>query len=131
MTSDEKSHTDVQLINRRKRLCGVEMHCTRHPPNETTQLQEFLMKALRLSVIAMGAGLLMAAPAFAQTTPAQKQQTQDGGSPTQVGPASAAYKQKTQDGGSPTLVGPASGAYKQKTQSLSHGDIPVGVAKQN
>jgi hypothetical protein len=48
-----------------------------------------------------------------------------------VGPASGAYKQKTQDGNSPTMVGPASGAYKQKTQSLSHGDAPVGVAKQN
>jgi hypothetical protein len=109
------------------------------------------MKTLRLAVFAMGAGLLMAAPAFAQTTPAQKQKTQDGNSPTTVGPGSAAYKQKTQDGnspttvgpgsaaykqktqdgGSPTMVGPASGAYKQKTQSLSHGDAPVGVAKQN
>jgi hypothetical protein len=29
------------------------------------------------------------------------------------------------------MVGPASGAYKQKTQSLSHGEAPVGVAKQN
>jgi hypothetical protein len=29
------------------------------------------------------------------------------------------------------MVGPASGAYKQKTQSMSHGDAPVGVAKQN
>ncbi len=88
------------------------------------------MKVLRLSVIAMGA-LLMAAPAFAQTTPAQKQKTQDGNSPTTVGPGSAAYKQKTQDGNSPTMVGPGSAAYKQKTQSLSHGDAPVGVAKQN
>jgi hypothetical protein len=126
------------------------------------------MKILRLSVLAMGAGLLVAAPAFAQT-PAQKQKTQDGNSPTTVGPGSAAYKQKTQDGNSPTtvgpgsaaykqktqdgssptMVGPASGAYKQKTQgelpqvgpaskaykqntqSLSHGEAPVGVAKQN
>jgi hypothetical protein len=52
----------------------------------------------------------MAAPAFAQTP---------------------ATKQKTQDGNSPTMVGPASKAYKQQTQSLSHGDAPVGVAKQN
>jgi hypothetical protein len=133
--------------------------------------QEFVMKTLRFAVIAMGAGLLMAAPAFAQTTPVQKQPTQDGNSPTTVGPASKAYKQKTQDGNSPTIVGPgsaaykqktqdgngpamvgpasgaykqrtqdgnspamvgpASGAYKQKTQSLSHGEAPVGVAKQN
>jgi hypothetical protein len=116
----------------------------------STLHQEFVMKAIRLSVIAIGAGLLMAAPAFAQT-PATKQKTQDGNSPTMVGPASGAYKQKTQDGNSPTMVGPASGAYKQKTQdgnsptmvgpgskaykqqtqSLSHGDAPVGVAKQN
>jgi hypothetical protein len=135
-----------------------------------TSHQEFVMKTLRLSVIAMGAGLLLAAPAFAQSTPtkqqtqdgngpamtgpasgaskqktqdgggppmvgpasgAYKQKTQDGGSPTMVGPASGAYKQKTQDGGSPTMVGPASGAYKQKTQSLSHGEAPLGVAKQN
>jgi hypothetical protein len=109
------------------------------------------MKAFRLSAITMGA-LLMAAPAFAQssTTPtkqktqdggaitqvgpasgAYKQKTQDGGAITQVGPASGAYKQKTQDGGSVTQVGPASKAYKQQTQSLSHGEAPVGVAKQN
>lgn len=87
------------------------------------------MKTLSLAVLAMGAGLLVAAPAFAQS--AEKQKTQDGGSPTTVGPASGAYKQKTQDGGGPTVVGPASGAYKQKTQSLSHGEAPVGVAKQN
>src|SRR5579859_3321925 len=77
--------------------------------------QEPVMKTLRYSVIAMGAALLMAAPVFAQTA-AQKQQTQDGNSPTTVGPASGAYKQKTQDGNSPTTVGPASGAYKQRTQ---------------
>jgi hypothetical protein len=88
-----------------------------------------LMKTLTLAMLAMGAGLLVAGPSFAQT--AEKQKTQDGNSPTTVGPGSAAYKQKTQDGGSPTMVGPASGAYKQKTQSLSHGDVPVGVAKQN
>jgi hypothetical protein len=87
------------------------------------------MKTLTLAMLAMGAGLLVAGPSFAQT--AEKQKTQDGNSPTTVGPGSAAYKQKTQDGGSPTMVGPASGAYKQKTQSLSHGDVPVGVAKQN
>jgi hypothetical protein len=88
------------------------------------------MKTLRLSVIAIGAGLLLAAPAFAQTTP-EKQKTQDGGGPAVVGPGSAASKQKTQDGGGPSVVGPGSAAYKQKTQSLSHGDVPVGVAKQN
>ena len=106
------------------------------------------MKTLSLSVLAIGAGLLVAAPAFAQATKqktqdgnspttvgpasgAYKQKTQDGNSPTMVGPASGAYKQKTQDGNSPTMVGPASGAYKQQTQStLSHGQSPMGVAKQ-
>ncbi len=105
------------------------------------------MRTLRLSVFAAAAGLLMAAPAFAQT-PTHKQRTDgnsptmvgpasgaskqrtDGDSPTMVGPASGAYKQRT-DGNSPTIVGSGSGAYKQHTQSLSHGDTPVGVAKQN
>ena len=77
------------------------------------------MKTVRFSVIAAGAAMLLAAPAFAQSTPATKQKTQDGGGPTQVGPASGAYKQKTQDGGSPTMVGPASGAYKQKNFRLT------------
>jgi hypothetical protein len=89
------------------------------------------MKILSVSAIALAAGLLAAAPAFAQTTPAEKQKTQDGGSPAMTGPASGASKQKTQDGGSPTMVGPASKAYKQKTQSLSHGEAPTGVTKQN
>jgi hypothetical protein len=103
--------------------------------------QEIVMKSVRLSLIAMGA-LLVAAPAFAQT-PATKQNTQDGNSPTTVGPGSKAYKQQTQDGNSPTTVGPGSKAYKQQTQ----GELPqvgpaskaykqqsqgsVGVAKQN
>ena len=70
------------------------------------------MKRLNFSVIAMAAGLLVAAPAFAQTTPAQKQRT-DGGSITTTGPASGAAKQRT-DGDSITTTGPASGAYKQR-----------------
>jgi hypothetical protein len=112
-----------------------------------TEVQGIPMKALNFSVIAMAAGLLVAAPAFAQSTNGQKQRTQDGGtptvvgpaskaskqrtdgdSPTVVGPASGAYKQRT-DGDSPTVVGPASGAYKQRTQSLSHSD--PGPLKQN
>ncbi len=77
----------------------------------------------------LGAGLLLAAPAFAQTTP-QKQPT-DGNSPTMVGAGGAASKQRT-DGSSPPMVGPASKAYKQRTQSLSHSDgSPEGVAKQD
>jgi hypothetical protein len=70
------------------------------------------MKTSHLSVLAIGAALLMAAPAFAQT-PAAKQKT-DGDAITTVGPGSKAYKQKT-DGDALTSVGPGSKAYKQKT----------------
>ncbi|MEA2792017.1 MAG: hypothetical protein QOG73_4423 [Acetobacteraceae bacterium] len=71
----------------------------------------------------VAAGLLIAAPAFAQTTPntpkssVQKQKT-DGDSPTTVGPGSKAYKQQT-DGNSPTAVGPGSQAFKQRTDGES------------
>jgi hypothetical protein len=71
------------------------------------------MKNLRLPIIALGAGLLVAAPAFAQTTPGQKQRT-DGNSLTTVGPGSSASKQRT-DGDGPAMVGPGSGANKQRT----------------
>jgi hypothetical protein len=50
------------------------------------------MKSLQLSIIALGVGLLVAAPDFARTTPGQKQRT-DGNSPTMVGPGSGANKQ--------------------------------------
>jgi len=112
-------------------------------------IQEFNMRLLKLSPIIMIAGLLASASVWAQT-PAQKQQTQDGGGPPMVGPGSAAYKQKTQDGNGPAMVGPgsaaykqktdgsgppmvgpASGAYKQNTQSLSHSAPPSEMAKQN
>jgi hypothetical protein len=80
------------------------------------------MKLIGHSQLLMVAGLLVAAPALAQTpqaqtetnqtqkSQAQKQPTQDGNSPTTVGPASKAYKQETQ--GDLPEVGPASGAYK-------------------
>jgi hypothetical protein len=70
---------------------------------------------IRYSAI-MVAGLLAAAPAFAQTA-----QTPQGSSPSTTVPASKAHKQKTQDGNSPTTVGPGSAAYKQKTQ----GELPT------
>jgi hypothetical protein len=76
------------------------------------RIQELVMTTFRLSVLVTGAALLLAAPAFAQTSPA-KQKT-DGDSPTMVGPGSKAYKQKT-DGDGLTQVGPGSKAYKQKT----------------
>jgi hypothetical protein len=92
-------------------------------------LREFIMKFLKLSPIFMIAGLLVAAPAFAQTSPAQKQKT-DGDGPPMVGPASKAYKQST-DGDGPPMVGPASKAYKQSTQSPSPTAPATGLAKNN
>jgi hypothetical protein len=119
ITPHRTSH-DVCLIDK---LLEMSMLCAdaeeTASPSDRPHTQEIVMKSLRLSLIAMGA-LLMAAPAFAQT-PATKQQTQDGNSPTTVGPASGAYKQKTQDGNSPTMVGPGSKAYKQQTQ----GELPM------
>jgi hypothetical protein len=55
----------------------------------------FLMKTLRISIIAMGT-LLVAAAGFAQTPAKTTQKTQDGNGPTTVGPASKPYKQHTQ-----------------------------------
>ncbi|MEA2738049.1 MAG: hypothetical protein QOH05_1356 [Acetobacteraceae bacterium] len=70
------------------------------------------------SASVMFVGLLIAAPTFAQTS----QQAPQGQTQTQT---SQVQKQRTQDGNSPTTVGPASGAYKQRTQ----GDLPeVGPA---
>ncbi len=90
------------------------------------------MKILSASAILIAAGFLVsAAPLSAQTTSADKQRTQDGNSPSSVGPGSAAYKQRTQDGNSPTAVGPGSAAYKQKTQSMSHPDGSMAATKQN
>jgi len=81
------------------------------------------MKSVSISRGILLAGLLVAAPAFAQTSPAQKQRTQDGNSPTTVGPGSAAYKQHAQDGNSPTSVGAGSRAYKQKAQNISRSGV--------
>jgi hypothetical protein len=92
-------------------------------------MQELTMTRFKLSSIVMIAGLLAMAPAWAQTT-AQKQDTQDGGSPPMVGPASKAYKQST-DGDGPPMIGPASKAFKQQTQSMSHSAPPAGDAKQD
>jgi hypothetical protein len=54
----------------------------RHKPrraNPTTQM-EFPMNAKYLATALMSVGLLLAAPAFAQSPMAQKQHTQEGGS---------------------------------------------------
>jgi hypothetical protein len=82
-------------------------------------IQELDMKIFGRPQRVLVASLLIAAPAFAQAPQAQN--------PTQLTPnqTSQAKKQQTQDGNSPTTVGPASGAYKQRTQ----GDLPeVGPA---
>ncbi len=74
------------------------------------------MKPTSVLPLLMGATLLIAIPALAQTTvtpttPIASSQKTDGEAPTIVGPGSAAYKQGT-DGEAPTVVGPGSGAYK-------------------
>ena len=86
------------------------------------------MNTHSLSATLMALGLLTAVPAFAQTTPAQKQPTQEGGGPSMTGPTGGAfnanpnYKQPTQEGGGPSMAGPTGGAfnanpnYKQPTQ---------------
>jgi general stress protein YciG len=98
------------------------------------------MNILKLSAALMVGGLLVAAPAFAQTTSAKKQPTQEGG-PSMPGPtggnfnADPNYKQRTQEGG-PSMPGPVGGNfnadpnYKQRTQSLSHADPSQDAVKQ-
>jgi hypothetical protein len=86
------------------------------------------MKLFSVSAALMVAGVLVAAPAFAQQ--GQSKQKTDGDGLPMVGPGSKAYKQQT-DGDGLTQVGPGSKAYKQKTQSLSHADPASGLAKQN
>jgi hypothetical protein len=56
------------------------------------------MKTYNLSAALVSVGLLMAVPAFAQTTPAQKQPTQDGADSAFGHYDDAKLKQKTQDG---------------------------------
>lgn len=86
------------------------------------------MKFFSISAALMVAGVLVAAPAFAQQGPG-KQKTDGDGLPM-VGPGSKAYKQQTDGDGLP-MVGPGSKAYKQQTQSLSHSNPASGIAKQN
>jgi hypothetical protein len=81
---------------------------------ETTQLEMIPMNSKSLSAALMAAGLFLAAPAFAQMAPTQKQKTQEGAPAT---PETASdYKQKTQEG-APAIPESASD-YKQRTQSL-------------
>lgn len=91
------------------------------------------MRNLRLSALAVAAGLLVTAAAYAETgadaTPSatastQKQHT-DGDGPPMIGPASGAFKQRT-DGESPTIAGPASGAFKQHTDGESPTTVGPG-----
>lgn len=86
------------------------------------------MKFFSVSAALMVAGVLVAAPAFAQQG-SGKQKTDGDGLPM-VGPGSKAYKQQTDGDGLP-MVGPGSKAYKQQTQSLSHSNPASGIAKQN
>ena len=103
------------------------------------------MKSFNLSTTLVTVGLLMTAPAFAQTTPsgtttAQKQHTDGGDSPDNpraTDAASAAWH-KQHIGGLPAGTTPPqygadrANTQKQSTQSLAHSAGPMsdGVSKQ-
>ncbi len=78
------------------------------------------MKPLTLTIAMMAAGFLMAAPAFAQTAPVQKQKTQEGGAT-----------------GTPCnlvanpMADPDCKNYKQRTQNLTpaYGQVPDPAGK--
>jgi hypothetical protein len=88
-----------------------------HPKNRNLN---FPTGILNLSAALMSVGLLMAAPAFAQTPAAKEQKTQEGGGPSMPGPTGGAfnakpgYKQPTQEGGGPSMPGPTGGAFNAK-----------------
>jgi hypothetical protein len=67
------------------------------------------MKAFTLTASLMAAGLLLAAPAFAQSPSAQKQPTQDGGGGAADCRSTNAYRASTPD----------CQAFLQRTQNLS------------
>jgi peptide deformylase len=71
------------------------------------------MFTVNLSVALTAAGLLLAAPAYAQTSP-QKQHTQEGGISVPAG-SNTGIKQQTQEGGLSVPAGPNTGL-KQQTQ---------------
>ena len=70
------------------------------------------MQIQYLSAALMAAGLLIAVPAFAQTAPAQKQPTQEGGGTFMARPCGLPYNADSADD-------PDCAARKQKTQNLS------------
>jgi hypothetical protein len=87
------------------------------------------MRSHNFSVALMSAGLLLAAPAYAQTSP-QKQPTQEGGLTVPAAPnPNPGYKQPTQEGGLsvPAAPNPNPG-YKQPTQE---GGLTVPAASPN
>jgi hypothetical protein len=87
-------------------------------------LTETTMNLHRLFPIAVGVGLLVSAPAFAQES-RTKQHTPDAPSPITGGLVGSGARQNAQYGNSPATGGRASGARKQQTQ----GELPeVGPA---
>ena len=109
------------------------------------------MNVMKLSAVLMAAGMLIAAPAFAQTSAAPKQQTQEGGSASPIpcdrssNPNAAGNpdcKQRTQEGGDAVQApcdrsnnpnAPANPDCAQRTQNLtpSYGQAPVEGAEKH
>ena len=90
------------------------------------------MNTRNLSAMAIGLGLILASPAFAQTSPhnttaadTQKQKTQAGETPSSV--YGNAQKQKSQAGETPSSV--YGDAQKQKTQALTPSSVYGDAAK--
>jgi hypothetical protein len=80
---------------------------------------ECQMKIVNLSATLMAAGLLIAAPAFAQTKPADKQKTQEMLVPSPNPGPNPPLKQKTQESLAPSPNPGPNLPLKQKTQESS------------
>jgi hypothetical protein len=108
---DNRERLDQAALSARQRNCCELMPRDRQPDTINPVPRSFVMKIFRLSMIAVAAGVLMSAPAFAQgsmsagTMTDQKQHTDGGDSPDNPRATDAAaaawHKQHTDAGESP------------------------------